>query len=380
MLRCLRDRKETFFLRMLRGVVKVRAERIWVRGGVSCVCDARVIGVVRRVLRAARGGGGLTGAALLVAALASPAAAQVEDAAAALARAAPGAVAATWTPDGTAVAARGFRRWDRSAPMEAGDAVHVGSLGKAMTATLAGRMVARGVIGWDDTVGGVLGVDGPYANATLEQLLTHRSGMPRNGGVARLFAWSPEMAKRAALLAPPGAPRGSYLYSNAGYVLAGAMLEAAGGADWEALMRREVFAPLGMAGAGFGAPPDAWGHRGGAPVPPGPAADNPPVFGPAGRIHLTAEDMLRFLEAHATRDPDYLPPAIWDRLHRPVDDYAMGWTVEDGTWSHNGTNTFWYARMAFQEGRAAFVAVNRGDGDVATATERALGDLMAVGP
>jgi D-alanyl-D-alanine carboxypeptidase len=42
------------------------------------------------------------------------------------------------------------------------------------------------------------------------------------------------------------AERGGYLYSNAGYVVAGAMLEAAGGAPWEELVAREVFAPLGL--------------------------------------------------------------------------------------------------------------------------------------
>jgi hypothetical protein len=101
----------------------------------------------------------------------------------------------------------------------------------------------------------------------------------------------------------------------------------------------------------------ARGHRDGRPFD-GWRADNIPALGPAGTVHLPAGAMLRFLAAHATRDPSFLPAEQWARLHAPEGDYAMGWRVEDGRLAHAGSNTLWFARIAVEEGRAAFVAVN----------------------
>ena len=50
---------------------------------------------------------------------------------------------------------------------------------------------------------------------------------------------------------PPGE---KYAYSNVGYTIAGAMAEKATGATWEDLVKREVFEPLELTGAGFGPP------------------------------------------------------------------------------------------------------------------------------
>ena len=50
---------------------------------------------------------------------------------------------------------------------------------------------------------------------------------------------------------PPGE---KYVYSNVGYTIAGAMAEKATGATWEDLVKREVFEPLKLTGAGFGPP------------------------------------------------------------------------------------------------------------------------------
>lgn len=146
--------------------------------------------------------------------------------------------------------------------------------------------------------------------------------------------------------AAPAGPRGEFLYSNAGYVIAGAMMEAAMGASWEQMIVAQVFEPLGMSGAGFGAPdPGPLGHRNGAAVAPGWRADNLQAMGPAGKVHLRTGDMLRFLAAHAMQEPDYLPTVLWDRLHAPMGTYAMGWMVEDGDLIHLGSNTHWFAGM-----------------------------------
>ena len=168
----------------------------------------------------------------------------------------------------------------------------------------------------------------------------------------------------------------TFEYSNNGFIVAGAMLEAATGLSWEGLMQKEVFAPLGIEHAGFGAPlgddPHAQprGHvpADGADQPAPPNADNPAALGPAGRVHMPLADMARYLRAHATRDAAFLKPESWEVLHNAPfgGPYAMGWIVsDDGRRWHNGSNTMWYAEATFRpDGTVAAVAVN--DGDIAS--------------
>jgi CubicO group peptidase (beta-lactamase class C family) len=184
---------------------------------------------------------------------------------------------------------------------------------------------------------------------------------------------------------PAGAKEEHFEYSNSGYVIAGVMLEAKLGAPWEALIAEHVFAPLGMASAGFGAPGRAGaydqplGHGPGleaiangqdtgalTPFPPGPMADNPIVLGPAGRVHASFADTLRYLCAHRDRTR-FLSGESWRALHTPPfgGPYAMGWAVREGgaLW-HNGSNTLWYAEVLVDPARGIVSAAAANDGRV----------------
>ena len=67
----------------------------------------------------------------------------------------------------------------------------------------------------------------------------------------------------------------TFSYSNAGYIIVGAILERVSGKQWETLIRDRLFTPLKMTSAGFGPPSKSnqtdqpWGHlnRGGNFVP-----------------------------------------------------------------------------------------------------------------
>ncbi len=280
------------------------------------------------------------------------------------------------------------------------DRWHWGSITKSMTATLVARLVEKGVVDWDDTIGGVLGDAAPdmlddYRPVTLLHLLTHRSGLPANIPIERFgeFAATPDDPVadrlawvRIALAQPPRGPvEATYEYSNNGYIVAGAMLEAKTGRPWEELIRREVFEPLELTSAGFGAPAAATpvgqprGHRpsDGADIPAPPDADNPPALGPAGRVHMSLADMARYLQTHATRRDDFLGAASYERLRTPPFGgvYALGWVAisPESRW-HNGSNTMWYAEAAFNltDGTSAAVVVNDGDIAAVQPTIRAL--------
>ena len=274
-------------------------------------------------------------------------------------------------------------------PVSTEDLWHVGSITKSMTATLVGRLVEAGRFAWTDTVSGVLGalpgMRPEYAQATFRHLLSHTSGLPGNIAMQNLMAFSREIddaraerrkwAEMALAMAPVGEMARKFEYSNNGYIVAGAMLEARMGESWEQLIRKHLFDPLGLKTAGFGAP----GTEGQVDQPSGHAAgpsgliamikgdgptDNPAALGPAGRVHMSQADMLTYLAAHRDRS-GLLKAETWDVLHKPPfgGPYAMGWVVRpDGSLWHNGSNTMWYAEAAFSPtaGWAATAAANDG--------------------
>lgn len=303
------------------------------------------------------------------------------------------------------IAVAGLRVAGTDAKVTVDDLWHFGSITKSMTATLVARFVEQETVSWDDTVGDLLAEIAPemrdaYYEVSFRHLLTHRAGLPANIPMQRFagFGQNPEDPiadrerwVRIALAQPPIGPlEETYLYSNNGFIIAGAMLEAATGKSWEDLMRAEVFTPLGITSAGFGAPQgddpndQPRGHtaaaEGDTPVPLN--ADNPAALGPAGRVHMSMRDIARYLLAHALRDSEFLSPGIWETLHSTPfgGNYAMGWVVTDehARW-HNGSNTMWYAEVAFNllEGKVAAVAVNDGDiASVQSAVSELLGSLL----
>lgn len=317
---------------------------------------------------------------------------------------APGGAVALSCDEMRSEAVAGLRIKDGAEPIQRGDSWHVGSNTKAMTATLAARLVEQGVIAWDSTLGGTLaGLDveihPDLAEVTLLELLSHRSGIMANAGLVTMlrlagadddrdYSADRLTLARAVFGEPPAGPRGAFLYSNVGYAAAGLMLETAAGQSYETLMEREVFTPLGMENVGWGAPGEPGAEdqpRGHAAGPfglsarePGARADNPPAYNSAGRAHMPLDDLLDFLDAHLDRKQDYLSAQSWTRLHTAPDggDYALGWGVQpDGALLHAGSNTMWFMRMVVspQAGCAAVSAVNSGAVDaVAGPTNDAL--------
>jgi CubicO group peptidase (beta-lactamase class C family) len=267
------------------------------------------------------------------------------------------------------------------------DLWHLGSITKSMTATLVARCVEQGTVKWDDTIGEVLKDIAPdmraeYQPATFRHLLCHRAGLQNVIAPAELVKFSRQLddareerrtyVRSALAQAPFGAMTTTFNYSNSGFVIAGAMLEARLGKPWEELIRAHLFQPLQLTSAGFGAP----GAKGPVTQPMGhvpyggalfaqtldqPITDNPVVIGPAGRVHMSLDDVLTYLAAH--RDgASLLKPESWKTLHTPPfgGDYAMGWVVRpDGLW-HNGSNTMWMANVLFNSstGVAGVAATN----------------------
>src|SRR5882724_5467320 len=214
------------------------------------------------------------------------------------------------------------------------DRFHLGSCTKAMTATLVAMLVEEGKLNWTTTLGELFAdtvkpMHPAWEKVTLRQVLAHRAGLRHEpDGLAQVFkelVGRPPRARlgtlpqqrleiaRQALSRPPRIPPDTkFYYSNAGYVLAGAVLEQLTGRAWEELMRERLFQPLGISTGGFGPPgtadktEQAWGHSPvlGKPLDPrSPAAELPLFYGPAGLAHMTVTDWAKFIALHLRGDP-----------------------------------------------------------------------------
>ncbi len=264
--------------------------------------------------------------------------------------------------------ASGVRSVTTSVPVVIDDRFVLGSCGKSMTATIAARLVARGVIRFETTLTEAFPDLAPwiqpaYRGATLESLLAHRAGLPQLPPVPVPLRGDPALERERALpviltLSPQGLPGQTFLYSNLGYIVAGAMLERLAGMPFEALAASELFAPLGLKTAGFGPPlgEAPQGHTAfGLPLPPESELYPPVGASPAGLFHLSLPEWARYALVHMNLGPpDYLPPELLARLQRPWTpelgaSYALGWHVDPGNWGtelrHDGSDGYWSARI-----------------------------------
>jgi CubicO group peptidase (beta-lactamase class C family) len=273
-------------------------------------------------------------------------------------------------------AAVGLRKQGDPTPVTTNDLFHIGSCTKSMTATLTAILIEDGKLRWDTTIADVFPelkgrMDKQYEAVTVEQLLTHRGGVPgKPPDAAWKRAWeqqgTPTQQRRefieAVLVQPPeAAPGTKMIYSNQGYAIVGAMLEKLTGTPWETLITERLFKPLHMDTAGFGPPgttgkvDQPWGHTRKPLMTVPIQADNPPAIAPAGRVHCSLDDLARFTIFHMQRGATggLLKPETLAKLHTAPEggDYACGWVVLQRGWAggtalmHNGSNTMWYVVM-----------------------------------
>jgi len=282
-----------------------------------------------------------------------------------------------------AIGASGVRKSTEDTPATINDKWHIGSCTKAMTSALIARLVEKGLLDWNMSVGDFFSkhvnytVHASWRMSTLLQLLTHSAGAPGNSTAddMRLPPWAstkPATQARLDLVgiilsAPTAYTSGtSYAYSNVSFVIAGALAELVTLSSFEKLMQEEVFTPHGMTNTSFGPPlgDQPWGHVN-IRTPIGPdeyMSDNPETLAPAGKVHTTMQDWAKYVienlegEQHST----FLLPATYDLLHTDGTNeqqlHAPGWDIGQKEWArskngigkilvHSGSNQRWFANV-----------------------------------
>jgi dipeptidyl aminopeptidase/acylaminoacyl peptidase/CubicO group peptidase (beta-lactamase class C family) len=188
----------------------------------------------------------------------------------------------------------------------------IGSMSKVWTATVVMQLVDEGLLDLDAPIIEVLPefrLADPEVTkqVTMRHLLTHTSGI--DGDVFTDTGRGDDcVEKYVALLGEQtqNHPLGvTWSYCNAGFVVAGRVIEKLTGDTWDAALRKRIFDPLGLQRTGT-LPEEALLHR--AAV--GHVGDDPndltvaPVWalprslGAAGLINSTVADVLRFARLH----------------------------------------------------------------------------------
>ncbi|GGB87927.1 serine hydrolase domain-containing protein [Pseudoduganella buxea] len=273
------------------------------------------------------------------------------------------------------------------------DRFQMGSQTKAATGMLVARLVAQRRLRWDSTMAELFpawrdGMQPALRGVTVEQLLRHRGGVQRDiegedSAVLRPLVTGDVAADRVTLArhflhkVPLHAPGTRYVYSNIGYLLAGLAAETAGGAPFEQLMQREVFAPLGMA-ARLGFPeeegaPGLLGHtlRDGVWTPTmfeGEERHGMELLAASGGMMASMADYGKLLRAQLQGlrgASDYLDRDAFRRMHGPAGQYGLGWAVTDEAGlgrvsAHSGSwGTYYvFALVLPDRDRAVAVACN----------------------
>lgn len=287
----------------------------------------------------------------------------------------PGLAAVVVRSDGTPrVYVSGERRIGKGDLITTADRMHLGSLTKAITATLIGTLAEKGVMTLETTIGQTFPELSPkmqpaYRQVTVRQLLTHFAGISTYRTNVSLLPMLTlkgtateqryEFLQRVLAEPPRFDPGTRSEYSNAGAAIVGAMAERIAGSPYRELVERLVLAPIGARAAfgnpGLAAEPQPWGHRTIlgtiVEVPPAyPLHTTPLAIEPAGDGSPSVPDYGRFLQLHLRglrgRDGGLKARTIQELHGRSPDksqrDRALAWSVmpRGGVESHENVGSY----------------------------------------
>lgn len=227
---------------------------------------------------------------------------------------------------------------------------------KSVTATALLMLAEQGKCSLDDPVNKFLHGnkirEKKRNSITIRHILNHTSGL--KSGYTTVDLWDRELPRSleeiVSKLEPERAPGEAYDYNNAGYALAGLLIEKISGKTFEDFVVEEILVPLGAK----------------TPQPVNPSANMqemiavPYMFNsdvtlkpaprlrfdvfPAGDVYLTAEDMGRVLAMHLNggvyKGKRLLSEASIEEAHRSyLENYGLGWELKE---DKHGNRLIWH--------------------------------------
>jgi len=252
------------------------------------------------------------------------------------------------------ISVAGFANARAGYPIVENSIFMIGSITKIYTATLVMRLMERGILDLETPVVNYvpefrLGHDGLAETITMEMLLSHTSGF--DGDRFTSYGRGDDAYEKAIAgfdtLEQWFQPGSFYSYNNAGFYLAGYIIQKLTGKTYETNLTEEIFAPLGLEDS-FIYPEDAlnrsWavGHVVDriSGVSFTPASHLPRHANPAGGILQSVGDLLTFAQMHLNsgrvNGKQVISAESAARMQQPVIEadtyhrhYGIGWSIFD---------------------------------------------------
>ncbi|WP_407360578.1 serine hydrolase domain-containing protein [Microbacterium sp. LBN7] len=154
--------------------------------------------------------------------------------------------------EGAPVAVREFGALQEDSIPAEKTLVDIGSITKTVTAVAISKLVDQSGVRLDEKLAEIFsGVPDDKSDITVEQLLTHSSGLPESVGDDFEQIDRDELLRRAFASPSIEIPGTRYAYSNVGYSILAAIIEVRSGKSYEEYLRDEVLAPAGIGGIGY---------------------------------------------------------------------------------------------------------------------------------
>ncbi|MEO9970103.1 MAG: serine hydrolase domain-containing protein [Hyphomonadaceae bacterium] len=261
--------------------------------------------------------------------------------------------------DGELIWARalGLRDLENGTPVSLDTRFRIGSTAKALTGTLAARLVEESILDLDAPISGLV----PYYPAkphdiTTRHLLTHTAGIRHYEGAEYYSRKTHENVEsavdvfsRSPLKFDPGT---GFAYSSYGYVLASASMEGASGLSFDELIEEKLATPLDMPntmreGLALGDFATPYEIRGGKYKTPFPADNSNRTAGggfvatPTDLVLMTQEIMTGDYLTSSTKETLLYTPQKLTNGDINEQNYALGWR------SHNWNRMFEGERDVF---------------------------------
>ncbi len=307
--------------------------------------------------------------------------------------------------DGKLVFAKGYGYRDRARRLPSTEKTMyvAGSMSKAFTVAALVMESEAGHVSLSKPVRGYAGdfkLSIPQAteDATLIDLLSHQSGLPRHD----CFWYISDLARgelfaRLGYLGPNLDPkqtfRKAYQYNNLIFMAAGTVLERVSGARWEDYLRDRVLKPLGMSATSLDVPSlqqsqePALGYAGEDLLP----YKDVESIAPAAAVNTNVLDMAKWLQFHldhgvASSGKRLISLDGMETMYKPRIDtvpgtgayYAMGWRLDKWAgkrWIRHAGNMDGFLGLAgfVPDARlGTIVLTNQNDSPVPTAVTQAV--------
>ncbi len=216
----------------------------------------------------------------------------------------------------------------------------LGSITKQFTSMLIMQQVTKGAIKLDAHLSDYL----PYyrqdtgSKVTISQLLSHTSGIPSYtddpkffADVSRNYYAVEDFVKKFCSGDLQFDPGTKFHYDNSGFFLLGAILEHVTGKTYEALLKENIFVPLGMKDSGYDHYADILPQRASGYQQELTGVENAPYLDmalpyAAGSLYSTVEDLYKWDQALYT--DKLIPNDLKQKLFTPnLENYGYGWDI-----------------------------------------------------